>query len=60
MSDKDKNIDVTDNDLEQFHETLGKIIDYYKEHESQAFSIIGSLQQVSYEIPWNVEDLVSE
>jgi hypothetical protein len=54
---EERKIDLIDDDLEEFHNTLIKLMDYHKKHEPQAFMTISAISELQDSIPWNVKDL---
>lgn len=55
----EKNLDLTNADLQHFHDTLNKIIDYYVEHDPE-ISVLDSAHHVLEEVPYDINDFVSE
>lgn len=57
MPTDNRKLDLIDDDLEEFHNTLTKLKEYHEKYEPQAFSTIGAISELQDSIPWNVSDL---
>lgn len=56
----EKKTDLTDDDLEIFHDTLEQLLQYYAEYDPNAISTIFSLETVRESIPLDISELLED
>ncbi len=56
----EKKIDLTDDDLENFHNILEQLLQYYEEYGLNAISTISSLETVRESIPLDISELLED